>query len=360
MAETAVSISLEEVFQILKKETNLLRGIHKDFSDTRDELESIQTFLKDADRRAAADEANTNDGIRTWVKQVREASFRIEDVVYEYLRGTEEHTVISVVGMGGLGKTTLAKHVFYSEIVKSHFHCRACIKVSQSYTMRGLLIDMIKQFCRETNDRLPQMLQEMDEKSLISKVRQYLKQKRYLIFFDDVWHEDFCDQVEFAMPNNNKSSRIIVTTRVRHVAEFFKKSFLVHVHNLQPLLPDKAWELFCKKAFRFEPDGHCPGELEGISNEIFRKCKGLPMEIVAIGDLLPTKSKTAKEDYSIHHNRLTRQWIAERFVQYDGRTSENVADEYLSELIHRNLVQVSTVGFEGKLEVVKSMIYYMK
>jgi len=86
MAETAVSISLEEVFQILKKETNLLRGIHKDFSDTRDELESIQTFLKDADRRAAADEANTNDGIRTWVKQVREASFRIEDVVYEYLR----------------------------------------------------------------------------------------------------------------------------------------------------------------------------------------------------------------------------------------------------------------------------------
>uniref|UniRef100_K7KYJ1 Uncharacterized protein n=1 Tax=Glycine max TaxID=3847 RepID=K7KYJ1_SOYBN len=412
MAETAVSFSLEEVFQILKKETNLLRGIHKDFSDIRDELESIQTFLKDADRRAAADEANTNDGIRTWVKQVREASFRIEDVVYEYLRvihviateirdiklslslikerserhsrwhdprmsslfiketeilvlelpidelvgwllkGTEEHTVISVVGMGGLGKTTLAKHVFYSEIVKSHFHCRACIKVSQSYTMRGLLIDMIKQFCRETNDRLPQMLQEMDEKSLISKVRQYLKQKRYLIFFDDVWHEDFCDQVEFAMPNNNKSSRIIVTTRVRHVAEFFKKSFLVHVHNLQPLLPDKAWELFCKKAFRFEPDGHFPGELEGISNEIFRKCKGLPMEIVAIGDLLPTKSKTAKgnyddppsylkpcilyfgvypEDYSIHHNRLTRQWIAERFVQYDGRTSENVADEYLSE-----------------------------
>ncbi|KHN26448.1 Disease resistance protein RPP8 [Glycine soja] len=99
MAETAVSISLEEVFQILKKETNLLRGIHKDFSDTRDELESIQTFLKDADRRAAADEANTNDGIRTWVKQVREASFRIEDVVYEYLRVIHVGTMPSLPTM---------------------------------------------------------------------------------------------------------------------------------------------------------------------------------------------------------------------------------------------------------------------
>ena len=86
MAETVVSFALGEVYEILKDKAKLLRGIHKDFSDIKDELESIQAFLKDADRRAAADEANTNDGIRTWVKQVREASFRIEDVVYEYLR----------------------------------------------------------------------------------------------------------------------------------------------------------------------------------------------------------------------------------------------------------------------------------
>ncbi|RDY12364.1 Disease resistance protein RPM1, partial [Mucuna pruriens] len=56
------------------------------------------------------------------------------------------------------------------------------------------------------------------------------------------------------------------------------------------------------------------------------------------------------EDYSIHHNRLTQQWIAEGFVKSDGRTLEQVADEYLSELIYRSLVQVSTVGFEGKVQ----------
>ncbi|KEH32914.1 putative P-loop containing nucleoside triphosphate hydrolase, leucine-rich repeat domain, L [Medicago truncatula] len=505
MAETAVLFALGEVFQFLKEETNLLRGVHRDFSDIKDELESIQVFLKDADIRAA-DEADINDGIRTWVKQLREASFRIEDVIDEYLRlihranphgrgslvnkvtsriktliphhkiaseiqdiklsirgikersqrynfqisheqgsssqrnrsgetengrwrdprlsslfieetevvgiegpkeelsgwlleGISERKVISVVGMGGIGKTTLAKLIFDSQKVTTNFDCRACITVSQSYTVRGLLINMMEQFCRGTEDPLPLMLHKMDDQSLIIQVRQYLQHKRYLVFFDDVWQEDFSDQVEFAMPNNNKGSRIIITTRMMHVAEFFKKSFLTHIHNLQLLPPNKAWELFCKKVFRFEPGGHCPPELEAVSKEIVLKCKQLPLAIVAIGGLLSTKSKTMiewqnvsenmrlelgrnahltnltkilslsydslpyylkpcilyfgiyPEDYSINHRRLTRQWIAEGFVKSDERrTLEQVAEEYLSELIHRSLIQVSNVGFEGKVK----------
>ncbi|XP_039687197.1 disease resistance protein RPM1 [Medicago truncatula] len=256
---------------------------------------------------------------------------------------------------------------------------------------------MMEEFCSETEGPLLQMLHKMDDKSLILQVRQYLKHKKYLIFFDDVWQEDFSDQIEFAIPNNNKGCRIIITTRMMQVADFFKKSFLVHVHNLQLLTPNKAWELFCKKAFRFELGGHCPPELKFMSKEIVRKCKQLPLAIVAVSGLLSTKAKTVTEwkmvsqnlnlelgrnahlssltkilslsydslpyylkpcilyfgiypqDYSVNNKRLTRQWIAEGFIKcYERRTPEEVAEEYLSELIHRSLVQVSIV--EGKVQ----------
>ncbi|XLR05688.1 hypothetical protein HN51_060569 [Arachis hypogaea] len=214
--------------------------------------------------------------------------------------GPVECSVISVVGMGGIGKTTLGKLVFDSQVVKVHFDCHAFVTVSQSYTIRGLLIDLIEQFFKDTP--LPQNIQNMEEKSLITKVRQYLQQKRYLVFFDDVWKQSFSDEIELAMPNNNKGSRIIITTRMMHAAEFFKKAFPVHVHNLQLLPPNKTWELFCKKAFRYELGHNCPSELMDVSHEIIKKCNGLPLAIVAIGGLLSTKPKTVFEWKKVSQN----------------------------------------------------------
>ncbi|TKY49770.1 Disease resistance protein RPM1 [Spatholobus suberectus] len=240
----------------------------------------------------------------------------------------------------------------------------------------------------------------MDDNTLVTEVRQYLQSKRYLVLFDDVWKENFCDEIEHALPNNDKGGRIIITTRMMHVAEYFKKSFPVHVHKLQHLPPNKAWELFCKKAFRFEPGEQCPNELEDMSKEIVQKCGGLPLAIVAIGGLLSTKAKTMfewrkvsqnlrmelernahivsltrilslsyddlpynlkscmlyfgmyPEDYSIKRKRLTRQWMAEGFIKNEERRPmEDVAEEYLTELIRRSLVQVSRVGFDGKVKI---------
>jgi len=85
MVEMAISFAINQLLPLLTEETKQLKGIHKEFADIKYELESIQAFLKDADRRAAAEGDNTTDGAKTWVKQVTEVAFRIEDVIDDYM-----------------------------------------------------------------------------------------------------------------------------------------------------------------------------------------------------------------------------------------------------------------------------------
>ncbi|MED6117035.1 hypothetical protein PIB30_106006, partial [Stylosanthes scabra] len=268
-----------------------------------------------------------------------------------------------------------------------------------SYTIEGLLRNMLDQFYKERREAPPAVdLSRMDRESLIGEVKSFLKQKRYVVLFDDVWNVNFWGEIEFAVFDNKKGSRVMITTRSMNVAEFCKRSSFVNVHNLQPLSQEKSWELFCKKAFRFDSNGRCPDELADISFEIVKKCKGLPLAIVAIGGLLSTKEKNAiqwrklsenlssefeknphlsgitkilalsyddlpynlkscflyfglyPEDYLVNSERLIWQWIAEGFVKQEkGRTLEEVAEQYLTELIHRSLVQAS-IQVDGKVE----------
>ncbi|XP_030929470.1 disease resistance protein RPM1-like [Quercus lobata] len=500
MAETAVSSLIDRLLHLLTQEAKLLAGIHGEVADIKDELESIQSFLKDADAKAAA-EQDIDEGVKTWVKQVREVAFHIDVAIDQYLlqvaihdphpsgfRGTLQktthllktiiprhkiaakiqeikasvqkinerskrygfqstaqgsccgarsiswnndprkdslylddadvvgiessideliswlvggsphRTVVSVVGMGGLGKTTLTKKVYDNQMVKGYFDYHAWISVSQSYKIEDLLRSIIKQFCEGRKELPLSGIDAMDEQLLVNKLRDYLPQKRYVVVFDDVWKIEFWDSIKNSLPNNHVGGRIIITTRNSEVANYCKKSSPVRVYKLQPLPRDKAWELFCKRAFQFDFEGHCPAILEKLSHDIVEKCGGLPLAIVAISGLLSTKEKTMfewknlhdslgfefgknphlssvnkilslsfedlpynlkscflylgmyPEDYSINCIRLIRQWIAEGFVkEIEGKTLEEVAQEYLIELIHRSLVQVSEVKMDGKV-----------
>lgn len=307
-----------------------------------------------------------------------------KELVERLVKGPSTRSVISLVGEGGIGKTTLIKNVYDDEVVKGHFDCCAWITVSQTYdtemilkTMKSLICPTVKQPAGGINT-----VQE-----LIKILRQYLQTKRYVVIFDDVWETNYWDVIKHALPSSDKGNRIIITTRSKTVAESLKGTPSDLVQELKPWSQELAWELFCKKAFRFKPEGRCPQELEQLSRAIVSKCQGLPLVIAAVAGSLSTKEEVDyewqkvlenltnssilkilafsyhdlpyhlkpcylyfgifPEDYKISERKLYRLWIAEGFIK-SGRdkTQEQVAEEYLTELIHRNLVSVELIcGF---------------
>ncbi|GAU29561.1 hypothetical protein TSUD_153110 [Trifolium subterraneum] len=318
------------------------------------------------------------------------------------LKEKEERTVICVVGMTGLGKTTLAKKVYDKKKVTRHFddYC-VWITVSQSYTVEELLRQLLSNIYRQSEyyyHHHPQDISEMDRQSLAIEVRNYLRQRRYAIFFDDVWNTNFWSEIEFALPDNMNGSRILITTLKMDVALCCERSSFVEIHEMQPLNLAQSFYLFNTKAF-FDIGGRCPSNLRDVCLDMVIKCKGLPLAIVVIGRMLSTKDRNAfewhklsenihseminnpiltvitqsyglvyddlssylklcllycaiyPEDYEIKPKRLIRHWIAEGFIKHiSGRTLEKIAEEHLQELIQKCLVQKSFVRFGGKVK----------
>nr|XP_009411155.1 PREDICTED: probable disease resistance RPP8-like protein 2 [Musa acuminata subsp. malaccensis] len=307
-------------------------------------------------------------------------------VITDQLRDLQvtRRAVISIVGMGGSGKTTLAKKVYNSQAVKDHFQCRAWIVVSQSYTATALLTNIMKQTMNIDNSQI----REMDEAEMKNKIREHLKQTRYLVVMDDLWKASDWETIKRAFPEEFTASRVLLTTRKMDVAETADPDS--PPHHLKLLESEESWNLFCKNAFS---NACCPPHLQHFQDKIIQKCGGLPLAIVVLAGLLRSKhgayewsqtlerishapNKTDDQTYKIlalsyndlpHHlkscflyfaafpedddidaDRLMRLWIAEGFVGSDqeGQTMEDVAEMYLIELINRCMIQV---GIRNKM-----------
>ncbi|XP_078165340.1 disease resistance protein RPP13-like isoform X4 [Carex rostrata] len=299
--------------------------------------------------------------------------------------------VITIVGPGGLGKTTLAHMVYKS--ARADFDYHIMLSISQQFS----LTDLLKKMLPKDSTRENQTVENETVGELINKVKKILSTKRYLIILDDVWEDDLWNQLKDALPDDNNGSRVLMTSRIIDVATSADSQ--MNPYELKYLNDSESLDLLLKKALPFqEPTQKCPNDLHELADKLSKKCKGLPLGLVVLGGILSTKgpSYTAwervletinwhldskdcmpilamsyedmpyylkacfqylaifPEDHVICAKRLIRMWIAEGFIPLEGRPTIEIMAEYcLEELSKRSMVQVLSRHINGLIKNIK-------
>jgi hypothetical protein len=191
-------------------------------------------------------------------------------------------SVIPIIGMGGLGKTTLAQLVFNDERVSAHFESRMWVCVTAEFDLTRILREMIQFHSKDMK------LDDSSTSHLQSRLLEFMRGKRFLLVLDDVWTEDISkwDSLRVLLKQGAKGSRVLVTSRNTRVGDVIGTQ---PSYRLQYLPEDECWSLFAKIAFGnigTTLSSETRKELEDIGREIVRKCQGLPLAVKAMGGLL--------------------------------------------------------------------------
>ncbi|GAB4832297.1 hypothetical protein Ancab_006308 [Ancistrocladus abbreviatus] len=304
--------------------------------------------------------------------------------------------VVAIVGIGGLGKTTLAKLVYNDSRLKD-FDFKTWICVSDDFDV----FRVTKTILQSVN---PESFGNVDDLNALQvDLHESLMGKKFLIVLDDVWNEskEQWDLLRSPFNGGARGSKIIVTTRNDGVASIM---CTVPIFRLKLLSDDDGWLLFSHHAFvHGNPNAH--PHLVEIGKKIARKCKGLPLAIKTIGTLL--KSKLEIEEWesilnngiwclpeekneilpalklSYHYlpahlkrcfaycsifpkghtfvkENLVRAWMAEDFVEQpkgNAKRREDVGDEYFLELLSRSFFQPASDDGGGECYVMHDLFH---
>ncbi|KAI5670281.1 hypothetical protein M9H77_10645 [Catharanthus roseus] len=309
-------------------------------------------------------------------------------IIDQLTRGSRELKVISLVGMPGQGKTTLAYKVYNDPSVQYHFNKCAWCFVTQVYQRRELLLNIL----REVSEKFDKS-SNLSEEDLAEKLYKCLKGQKYIIVMDDIWNIKVWDELKESFPNDNNGSRILFTSRIHSIA--LLTNVASSTHHLCPLSIEESWELLQKKLFY--KDSCCPPYLLDVGKRIAKICEGLPLSIVLTAGVLARRvtdldwweeveenlsSKIFVElgcmnilELSYNHlpeylkpcflyfgafpqgervkvRRLTQLWVSEGFIpnRRGVKRPEDVAMDFLMDLIDRSLVTIAKMTYGVRIK----------
>ncbi|KAB8117523.1 hypothetical protein EE612_059638 [Oryza sativa] len=292
--------------------------------------------------------------------------------------------VLPIVGLGGVGKTTLAQQICKNQMVKAHFDMILWACVSDDFNAKRLTKEVIQSSKKETS------FDNLD--SLQSILKDTVELKRFLLVLDDIWDDVMADGGQdwqrFCAPLSNalQGSMILITTRSQKVAD---KVRTMDCFPLEGLTEDVFWEFFIVQAFGTESLSKYP-DLEDIGRSIILKLKGSPLAAKTIGRLLRTNLHASHwnnilqselwkleqdrtdilpalrlsymylpphlkrcfsfcavypKDYRFEKDTLVDIWLAEGFVEHASSfPTVTVVQQYFEELLSRSFFQKVTHG----------------
>ena len=289
--------------------------------------------------------------------------------------------IVAIVGIGGLGKTTLAQFVFNDDRVKKRFEPRRWVCVSDDDSVEGFGENMLLKKMAKSKDS-----QSLSLDDLKNEFHNEISQKIYLLALDDVWNNqsENWERVRTLLKVGARGSKILVTTRNTEVS--FMGSNTVPI-KLEGLDIDESWRLFSDVTFGGQENTVNPAIIR-VGGEIVNMCNGVPLIINTLGrtlmqfqsdlskwlsiqknenllslpygndnvlrvlklsyDNLPTHLKQCftycalfPKDYEIEKKSLVQLWIAQGYIQSPNRNEllEDVGDLYFKELLSSSLLE---------------------
>ncbi|KAL3380647.1 hypothetical protein AABB24_001014 [Solanum stoloniferum] len=296
-------------------------------------------------------------------------------------------SVVSIIGIGGIGKTTVAKLVYNDAVVENSFDTRIWVCVSEGFNVKRLLKAII-----ESGTGSSCNLVEMDV--IQRRVQELILGKKFLLVLDDVWDDDHekYERLKNLVHNGLDGSKLLVTTRNEKVALLVGTT---NPYRLEGLSDGDCWSLFQELAYKNRQKELLA--LEEVGKEIAKKCRGVPLAAKALGSLMCLKNQKSEwsfirdcamwdlmghEDgagilsalklsyeylpthlkqcfaycsifpkgYRINKNTLIHLWMAEGFVpSSESIPPEEVGNGYFNELLWRSFFQNVRRDFDGNI-----------
>ncbi|XP_042478023.1 putative disease resistance protein RGA3 [Macadamia integrifolia] len=287
-------------------------------------------------------------------------------------------SVLPIVGMGGVGKTTLAQLVYNDERVEKYFGLKAWVCVSEDFDVVRLTKEILES---ATGSSPPSNSLDL----LQMKLKKTLSKKRFLLVLDDMWNENYerWDALSTVFAFGKRGSKILITTRNKGVASIVRT--VPNDHCIKGLSDEACFALIRRHAFMDENPFDANRKLEVFGEEIVKKCKGLPLAIKTLAGLLRDKRENYEwedileneiwdfkeseilpslmlsyhhlpphlkrcfaycalfpKDYEFTKIDLVVLWMAEGLVQPKGRKRlEDIAAGYFDELVMRSFFELS-------------------